>query len=529
MWIRSGVAPQTRAMRININSAVARSGLGLALGLCLSSGCGDSGDTTSGASATETTGGGESTGATDATDGTGGATDSTTAGGPGGSDSVGETTGSSTDGPETSSTSEDPTTGTTMVDPTDGDPVCGDGVVEGDEECDLGGDNADDGVCTSGCKNAFCGDGLVGPGEACDDGNDVDDDLCSNTCAAPGCGDGVVQDPEQCDDGNADDSDACLSTCVDASCGDGFVQEGVEGCDDGNGANDDACTTLCAAPACDDGLLSGDESDVDCGGGCQGCELGGACVEQADCGEGVCVDNACSLAASCAALHDADPQAPSGVYGIDPDGPGGADPFDAYCDMENNGGGWTLVLKADGRNATFAYASALWTDAALHNPDAVDLDHTEAKLAGWNALDASEVMVGLEFPIDDNQVPPVMNYLVLTTAGGTMFDLLSPNTYVATNVGRAAWKALIQAGSLQPNCNMEGFNVIPNANPVHHSVRIGIVGNNENDCGTTDSRIGIGGVGTACATVNDPVGNFAGCGGDAGDKNQTAFGAVFVR
>ena len=38
---------------------------------------------------------------------------------------------------------------------------------------------------------------------------------------------------EACDDGNEDDTDGCLTTCVEASCGDGFVGPG-EGCDDGN-------------------------------------------------------------------------------------------------------------------------------------------------------------------------------------------------------------------------------------------------------------------------------------------------------
>jgi cysteine-rich repeat protein len=40
---------------------------------------------------------------------------------------------------------------------------------------------------------ATCGDGVLDPGEACDDGNRVNNDACSNACVAARCGDGVVQ------------------------------------------------------------------------------------------------------------------------------------------------------------------------------------------------------------------------------------------------------------------------------------------------------------------------------------------------
>jgi cysteine-rich repeat protein len=57
-------------------------------------------------------------------------------------------------------------------------PVCGDGVVEGTEECDQGVANADDGHCTAACVHARCGDGLVSPSETCDDGNLDGGDAC---------------------------------------------------------------------------------------------------------------------------------------------------------------------------------------------------------------------------------------------------------------------------------------------------------------------------------------------------------------
>ena len=46
---------------------------------------------------------------------------------------------------------------------------------------------------------------------------------------------------------------------------------------------------------------------------------------------------------TCAHILAANPSAPSGLYGLDPDGPGSASVYDAYCDMDTDGGGWTLV------------------------------------------------------------------------------------------------------------------------------------------------------------------------------------------
>ena len=64
-------------------------------------------------------------------------------------------------------------------------------------------------------------------------------------------------------------------------------------------------------------------------------------------------------------------------------------------------------------------------------------------------------------------------------------------SYVATSLGRTAWKDLVAGASLQPNCNAEGFNLVSGGD--YQAVRLGILGNNENDCGTSDSRIGFGG------------------------------------
>jgi cysteine-rich repeat protein len=102
--------------------------------------------------------------------------------------------------------------------------ICGDGDLSPAEQCDDGADNSDMGSCKPDCTNNVCGDGKVGPGEGCDDGNMIDDDVCGNDCALTSCGDGKVAPTEQCDDGNKDNTDACTQACTNAVCSDGFTQ-----------------------------------------------------------------------------------------------------------------------------------------------------------------------------------------------------------------------------------------------------------------------------------------------------------------
>jgi cysteine-rich repeat protein len=123
---------------------------------------------------------------------------------------------------------------------------CGDGFVQPGEECDDGNYDDTDG-CVAGCVAATCGDGFVQAGvEECDDGNTMDGDACSSDCkAGTGCGNGIVETGEECDDGNQSNADDCLNTCVAATCGDGYAHLGVEECDDGNTDNNDFCTNDC--------------------------------------------------------------------------------------------------------------------------------------------------------------------------------------------------------------------------------------------------------------------------------------------
>ena len=160
-------------------------------------------------------------------------------------------------------------------------PECGNGMVEGTEQCDNGPDVPDD-DCGPGCQfAAVCGNGMVEVGESCDDGNTADGDDCSADCQTITtpvvCGDGKQEGDEQCDNGPDVPDDGCEADCTvtPPECGNGKV-EGDEACDDGNEVNggaDDFCKNDCSvftppqcqAPAdytiCDTNINLADKAD----------------------------------------------------------------------------------------------------------------------------------------------------------------------------------------------------------------------------------------------------------------------------
>jgi cysteine-rich repeat protein len=75
-------------------------------------------------------------------------------------------------------------------------------------------------VGCSGDDKTVCGDGIKEGEEQCDDGNGRAGDGCSNVCVLETepqtqlCGNGVRDIDEACDDGNANNGDGCESTCT---------------------------------------------------------------------------------------------------------------------------------------------------------------------------------------------------------------------------------------------------------------------------------------------------------------------------
>jgi cysteine-rich repeat protein len=172
---------------------------------------------------------------------------------------------------------------------------------------------------------ATCGNGVIEPGEACDDGNTVSGDGCSALCVFEGCSvtgtwstypvdatfrlaeaaDGTITGvfslgspnpvvpvtgsrtggtvsvsfgPSLVLTGTMDDcndlpfSSAYLTRTRSTYCGDGVVQAPDEACDDGNFLNGDACTVDCTAATCGNGIIEGteqcDDGNLTNGDGC---------------------------------------------------------------------------------------------------------------------------------------------------------------------------------------------------------------------------------------------------------------------
>lgn len=133
---------------------------------------------------------------------------------------------------------------------------CGDGIVDPGEDCDDQNTSNEDG-CTNACLFNVCGDGFLYVGvEQCDPGsaNIGPNQACVPGCMFNVCGDGFTGPGEQCDDGNPFDGDGCNTDCTTGVCGNGIVDPG-EDCDDQNFDDSDACLSTCVAAQCSDGVV----------------------------------------------------------------------------------------------------------------------------------------------------------------------------------------------------------------------------------------------------------------------------------
>ena len=173
---------------------------------------------------------------------------------------------------------------------------------------------------------------------------------------------------------------------------------------------------------------------------------------------------------------------------------------------------------------TFAFNSSYWSDNNTYNlaGGMTGLDSEETKLPTYWNTPFTKICLGMKVGSDTR-------FILLPKQARSLYSLIADGVYRATSLTRDTWKSLIAGSSLQYNCDKEGFNTEPDdKNDVHYArSRIGILGNNENDCNTPDSVIGFGKgdlpYGTTCG--NGVPFSYA----DNGIKNTAAMGYIFVQ
>ncbi|MCB9793608.1 MAG: hypothetical protein H6741_12870 [Alphaproteobacteria bacterium] len=238
-----------------------------------------------------------------------------------------------------------------------------------DDDCDGAVDDADSSVDTSG------GDTWYYDGDGDGDG---DASVSTRTCDQPS---GYVADGDDCDDGdsslNQADADGDGESSCDGDCDDadaGIYTSATETWYDGVDAD---CAGDSDYDADGDGFDAVDYSGDDCD------DANASILPESS--------GACALGASCEEVL-ANGYTSDGNYDIDPDGyASGDDPFEVYCDQTEDGGGWTLLLAADGDSTYWGNNSSNWMSAGFDTSIPTGLSNADFHGQAYGTLDTDEI------------------------------------------------------------------------------------------------------------------------------------------
>jgi Fibrinogen beta and gamma chains, C-terminal globular domain len=205
----------------------------------------------------------------------------------------------------------------------------------------------------------------------------------------------------------------------------------------------------------------------------------------------------------------------SKVFGL-----AGTAKYDAYCDMDSDGGGWTLAMRVDGTQTSFRYDAPEWTNNGVVNAGAAGHDFTEAKLLSYSQIPLTNVR--LEFPTTAASKGPgiVMN----VGSKASLLALVGTSQRVAPpNLAKSAdWKALVTGSVFQAKCDAEVVSLSTDS----IRLRLGFITDDDAaTCQLPNSFVGVGGAVGVNPSANRKIppsaGNFC-------DVNDTSCNDIVI-
>ncbi|MEY3012971.1 MAG: hypothetical protein RIT45_1706, partial [Pseudomonadota bacterium] len=237
-------------------------------------------------------------------------------------------------------------------------------------------------------------------------------------------------------------------------------------------------------------------------------------------------------AESCKAILDAKASLGDGSYWLDPDGAGGNVPFQAYCDMTTDGGGWTMLLTATATGTYWGNNSPNWTKPGTTQP-AVGFEDTESHSPAYGLLATKTIRLCHASAKQCFNFDHDMNLsLQAFFTQGKRFTAYSLNTAGVSNTGDASLLTNYSAamnvaigsgdvsGSDQIYCDWLGINLAGSTSALGwlHDENGGCGGQSGNGV-MDDGALGIG-----LNSCYDANGCFAGGSGHTNGRWRNAFG-----
>ena len=167
--------------------------------------------------------------------------------------------------------------------------------------------------------------------------------------------------------------------------------------------------------------------------------------------------------------------------------------------------GYQLALEIDGSSNLAVYDWSGWTDGSLYDTDGN---------VKTSAFFEQTTMVKLEMTSSNGDV----NSIELQLDTPQSLQELFLSSFTETDAAISDWHALIADAGYQPNCNYQGFNLACYGSTCQawqgsdngDRMRLGIYFNEQDDCTTSDTSLGIG-------NSNYAAGNYAASACSSGD------------